>query len=39
MVHTLTMPATNAPQLNVPMSFGIEINLQTKNRRIDWELP
>jgi hypothetical protein len=25
---TLTIPATNAPQLNVPMSFGIEINLQ-----------
>lgn len=26
---TLTIPATNAPQLNVPISFGIEINLQT----------
>lgn len=25
---TLTIPATNAPQLNVPISFGIEINLQ-----------
>jgi len=24
---TFTMPATNAPQLNVPMSFGIEMNL------------
>lgn len=25
---TLTMPATKAPQLNAPMSFGIEINLR-----------
>lgn len=24
---TRTIPATNAPQLNVPMSFGIEMNL------------
>lgn len=30
-VHTLTIPATKAPQLNVPMSFGIEINLECKH--------
>jgi hypothetical protein len=24
---TLTIPATNAPQLNAPMSFGTEMNL------------
>ena len=28
---TLTIPATKAPQLNVPISFGIEINLQKPN--------
>lgn len=27
---TRTIPATNAPQLNVPMSFGIEMNLKNK---------
>nr|DAD45203.1 TPA_asm: hypothetical protein HUJ06_003433 [Nelumbo nucifera] len=29
-ILTLTIPATNAPQLNVPMSLGVEINLQQK---------
>lgn len=27
-IHTLTIPATNAPQLKVPISFGIDINLK-----------
>jgi hypothetical protein len=37
-VLTLTIPATNAPQLNVPMSFGIEINLQPQIGAISWTI-
>ena len=27
--HTLTIPATKAPQLKVPISLGIDINLES----------